>query len=79
MQEVANDTEIQIKWQAREARALTVYHLGDVLDDIEAEYNDRWIRTDYSNEGRNNFPKLMLIEMRRFWSNGNLGASVAGR
>ena len=47
MQEVANDTEIQIKWQAREARALTVYHLGDVLDEIQAEYNDRWIRTDY--------------------------------
>jgi hypothetical protein len=32
-----------------------------------------------SNEGRNNFPKLMLIEMRRFWSNENPSASVAGR
>ena len=27
-QELARDTEIQIKWQARAARGLTVYHLG---------------------------------------------------
>ena len=46
-QEVGSDTEIQIKWQIREARALTVYHLGDVLEDIEAEYDNTWIRTDY--------------------------------
>ena len=45
--EVANDTEIQIKWQFRESRALTVYRLGDVLEDIEAEYDNAWIRTDY--------------------------------
>ncbi len=44
---VSKDTEIQIKWQTREARVLSVYHLGDVLDDIEHEYNNAWIRTDY--------------------------------
>ena len=46
-QELGSDTEIQIKWQGREARALTVYHLGDVLEDIEPEYDNSWIRTDY--------------------------------
>ena len=46
-QEVGNDTEIQIKWQVRGARTLSVHHLGDVLEDIEAEYDNTWIRTDY--------------------------------
>ena len=46
-QELARDTEIQIKWQARAARELTVYHVGDVLDDIEAEYDNVRIETDY--------------------------------
>jgi hypothetical protein len=46
-QEVARDTEIQIKWQIHEARALNVYHVRDVLEDIEAEYDNTWIRTDY--------------------------------
>lgn len=32
-----------------------------------------------SNEGRNKFPKLILIEMRRFLSNADEGASFAGR
>ncbi len=45
--EVANDTEIQIKWQVPESRALTVYRLGDVLENIETEYDNTWIRTDY--------------------------------
>lgn len=46
-QEVARDAEIQIKWQARAARALSVYHPGDVLVEIDAEYDNTWIRTDY--------------------------------
>jgi hypothetical protein len=46
-QEVATDTEIQIKCQARGARALTVYHPGDLLDGIEAQYDNTWIQTDY--------------------------------
>jgi len=46
-QEVGSDTEIQIKWQVRESRSLTVYRLGDVLEGIEAEYDNTWIRTDY--------------------------------
>ena len=45
--ELSRDTEIQIKWQAPAARALSVYRLGDVLDDIELEYDNTWIRTDY--------------------------------
>jgi hypothetical protein len=45
--EICKNTEIQIKWQKYEARALTHYHLGDVLEDIEDEYNNVWIRTDY--------------------------------
>jgi len=40
-------SEIQIKWQSREVRALTVYHIGEVLESIEAEYDNTWIRTDY--------------------------------
>jgi len=32
-----------------------------------------------SNECRNNFPKLMLIERRLFWSNRDLRAGIAGR
>ena len=46
-QEVSEDTEIQIKWQHPRRRALEVYHQGDVLEDIEDEYNNTWIRTDY--------------------------------
>jgi hypothetical protein len=40
-------SEIQIKWQDRNARALTVYHTGDPLEDLEPGYDDTWIRTDY--------------------------------
>jgi len=45
--EVSRNSEIQIKWQAPEARALAVYRLGDVLDQIEEQYDNAWIRTDY--------------------------------
>ena len=45
--EIAEDSEIQIKWQAWEARALSVYRLGDTLEEIEEEWNNTWIRTDY--------------------------------
>ncbi len=45
--EIAKDTEIQIKWQEWEARVLGVYRLGDTLDQIEEEYDNIWIRTDY--------------------------------
>jgi len=40
---VSKGTEIQIKWQAREARMLDMYRVGDLL----SEYDDTWIRTDY--------------------------------
>lgn len=45
--QVAENVEIQIKWQEYEARALDVYRLGDVLPQIEPEYDNSWIRTDY--------------------------------
>lgn len=45
--EISKDTEIQIKWQKYEARTLAVYHLGDTLEDVEEEYDNKWIRTDY--------------------------------
>ena len=46
-QEVGSDIEIQIKWQTRESRVLAVYRLGDVLEDLEPEFDNTWIRTDY--------------------------------
>jgi hypothetical protein len=46
-QDVATKSEIQIKWQSKRALALNVYHLGDILEDIEAEYDNTWIKTDY--------------------------------
>ncbi len=45
--EIGKDSEIQIKWQKHEARTLDVYHLGDILEEIEDEYDNNWIRTDY--------------------------------
>lgn len=45
--EVGRDTEIQIKWQFPASRALGAYRLGDVIDDIQPEYDNTWIRTDY--------------------------------
>jgi len=46
-QEVEKDSEIQIKWQDRRSLALAVYRLGEVLEDIEGEYDNTWIGTDY--------------------------------
>ena len=45
--EIGQDTEIQIKWQKHEARNLSHYHLKDTLEDLEEEFNNTWIRTDY--------------------------------
>lgn len=44
---INKNTEIQIKWQEYEARILDHYHVGDILENIEEEYNNTWIRTDY--------------------------------
>lgn len=44
---ISENTEIQIKWQAYEARALDVYHIGDSLPDLLSEYDNTWIRTSY--------------------------------
>ena len=43
----AEDVEIQIKWQRREARSLDTYHVGDSLPDLLPEYDNVWIRTGY--------------------------------
>jgi len=44
---VSTHTSIQIKWQAREARILDVYHLGDFMPDILSKYDNTWVRTDF--------------------------------
>jgi hypothetical protein len=44
---VSENTEIQIKWQAYEARILDVYRTGDLLPSLLPEYDNTWIRTDY--------------------------------
>ncbi|MBI3987299.1 MAG: hypothetical protein HY343_10280 [Lentisphaerae bacterium] len=44
---VSKDTEIQIKWQAHEARILDVYRKGDFLPDLLSKYDNTWVRTDY--------------------------------
>ena len=46
-QEISKDAEIQIKWQHLRSLTLNGYHQGDVLEDIEDEYDNPWIRTDY--------------------------------
>lgn len=44
---VNNGTEIQIKWQNQRVRGSKSYRVGDVLEEIEDEYNNTWVRTDY--------------------------------
>ena len=44
---ISKNTEMQIKWQKKEARILEHYHLGDYLEDLEEEFNNNWIRTEY--------------------------------
>jgi len=44
---ISKNTEIQIKWQNPKVRGINSYRIGDVLEEIEAEYNDAWIRTDF--------------------------------
>ena len=44
---ISKDTEIQFKWQVYEARALIRYRLGDHVKDLEEEYNNNWVCTDY--------------------------------
>ena len=43
---LSKDTEIQIKWQDRDARVLDVYRTGDALPNLISKYN-KWVRTDY--------------------------------
>jgi hypothetical protein len=45
--EISKNTQIQIKWQKQEARVLNFYHKEDFLEDIEEEWDNNWIRTDY--------------------------------
>ncbi len=41
------NTEIQIKWQDPRVRGASSYHVGDILEEVEDEYNNTWIRTDF--------------------------------
>lgn len=43
----SESTEIQIKWQDQKIRGMYSYHIGDILEEIDNEYNDTWIRTDF--------------------------------
>ena len=71
-QEVGSSTEIQIKWQVPESRVLAGYYLGDVLEDIEPEYDNTWIRTDYIcrvcstyTTGKNGITYIKTADQRR--------------
>ena len=44
---ISKNTEIQIKWQAPKVRGINSYRIGDILEEIEGEYNNTWIRTDF--------------------------------
>ena len=44
---ISKNTEIQIKWQDQKVRGINSYRIGDVLEEIENEYNKTWIRTDF--------------------------------
>ena len=44
---LSRGTEIQIKWQDRDARQLETYRLGDTLDQLDLDYDNTWVRTDY--------------------------------
>ena len=44
---VRTHTDIQIKWQAREALTLGVYYLGDFMPDLLSKYDNTWVRTDF--------------------------------
>ena len=44
---ISKNTEIQIKWQIKKARLLNHYRQGDYLEDLEDEFNNNWIRTEY--------------------------------
>ena len=52
---ISENSEIQIKCQIREARILNHYHQGDYLEDLEDEFNNNWIRTDYICEACSKF------------------------
>jgi hypothetical protein len=44
---VSTHTEIQIKWQDRDARSLDVYYPGDFMPDLLSKYDNTWVRTDF--------------------------------
>jgi hypothetical protein len=45
--EVSKDNEIQIKWQSVDTRGLQTYRLGDTLEQLESQYDNTWIKSDY--------------------------------
>ena len=73
-EDISKDTEIQIKWQHPRSRTLEVYHQGDVLEDLEEEYNNTWIRTDYicnvcsrHTTGRHGRPYIKVEDQQRHY------------
>ena len=71
-QEIAQNSEIQIKWQERQFRQIVVYHAGDTLEGIENEYDNTWVRTDYicnvcskKTVGRNKMEYIKTMDQSR--------------
>ncbi len=44
---VNKETEIQMKWQEIGCRGFSIYHINDFLNNLDNEYNNTWIKTDY--------------------------------
>lgn len=72
--EIAHNSEIQIKWQEYKFSNLNVYHIGSELENIDDEYNNTWIRTDYvctvcSNctEGKSNIDYIKTEDQSRHY------------
>ena len=70
--EISGNTEIQIKWQERSNRTLSIYRIGDILEELEDEYNNKWVRTDYIckvcskyTTGKNDYPFIKVEDQSR--------------
>ena len=59
----SENQEIQIKWREHKYRVLDVFHTGEVIENICAEYDNTWIRTDYV--CRSCTPSVRVEDQRR--------------
>ena len=61
---------IQIKWQDHDALGLTDYRVGDVLEDLEPEFDNAWVRSFYDCEACSNDTTFDRVEWRLSRSQG---------